>query len=80
MLELDIYGDGHGGDIVTEGTVVYDYAKKTYTITSAYGDSFKETTTGSYTDTEDFAKTVVYKDGTLFMTREVKTWPLVPAK
>ena len=70
-----LYGDGHGGNRVTEGTVVYDYARKTYTITSAY-DDFKETTTGSYTDTEDVAKTVAYKDGALFMTREVTTRPV----
>jgi hypothetical protein len=75
-----LYGDGHGGDIVTEGTAVYEFARKTYTITSSYGDGFKETTTGSYTDTEDSAKTVVYKDGVLFMTREVKTRPIVAGK
>ena len=75
-----LYGDGHGGDIVTEGTAVYNYAKKTYTITSSYGDGFKETTTGSYTDTEDSAKTMVFKDGVLFMTREVKTHPFVSEK
>jgi hypothetical protein len=75
-----LYDDGHGGDIVTEGTAVYNYAKKTYIVTSSYGDGFKETTTGSYSDTEDSAKTVVYKDGVLFMTREVKTRPLVPGK
>jgi len=71
-----LYGNGRGGDILTEGTAVYDYAKKTYTITSSYGDGFKEITTGSYTDTEDSAKTVVHKDGVLFMTREVKTHPV----
>lgn len=70
-----LYGDGHGGEIVTEGTAVYDYARKTYTITSSYGDGFNETTKGSYTDAQDFAKTVVYKDGTLFMTRETTTRP-----
>ena len=75
-----LYGNGPGGDIVTEGMAVYDYARKTYTITSSYGDGFKETTTGSYTDTEDSAKTVVYKDGALLMTREVKTRPIVAGK
>jgi hypothetical protein len=73
-----LYGNSHGGDIVTEGAIVYDYAKKTYTSTSSYGDGFKEITTGSYTDTEDVAKTVVYKDGVSSMTREVVTRP-VPA-
>ena len=71
-----LYADGQGGDMVTEGIVHYDLKHKTYTITSAYGD-FKETTTGSYTDTEDVAKTVVYKNGTLFMTRTVITRPVV---
>jgi len=75
-----LYGDNHAGDIMTEGTAVYEFAKKTYTITSSYGDGFKEATTGSYTDTEDSAKTVVYKDGVLFMTREVKTRPIVAGK
>jgi hypothetical protein len=75
-----LYGDNHAGDIVTEGTAAYDYTKKTYTSISSYGDGFKETTTGSYTDTEDSAKTVVYKDGVLFMTREVKTRPTVAGK
>ena len=71
-----LFDDGYGGDIVTCGTAVYDYAKRTYTIASSYGDGFKETTTGSYTDKEDFAKTVVYKDGVLFMTREARTSPM----
>jgi hypothetical protein len=75
-----LYGDGHAGDIVTEGTAIYDYARKTYSIISSYGDGFKETTTGSYTDTEDSAKTVGYKEGVLFMTREVKTRPIVAGK
>jgi hypothetical protein len=70
------YSDEHGRDVVTEATIVYDYTKKTYTITSSYG-AFRETTTGSYTGTEDTAKTVVYKDGELFMTREVKTRQLL---
>jgi len=41
--------------------------QENYTITSSYGDGFKETTTGSYTDTEDSAKTVGYKEGVLFI-------------
>jgi len=75
-----LYGDGNGGNIVTEATVVYDFGKKTYKMNSSYGDGFKETTTGSYTDTEDIAKTVVYKAGALFMTREVVTRPVLPIK
>ncbi len=74
LKNFGLYGDGQGGDTVTEGAVNYDFKHKTYAITSSYGD-FKETTTGSYTDTEDVAKTVVYKDGALFMTRVVVTRP-----
>ena|ERR1700733_12547318 len=65
-----LYSGGHGGDVITESAVVYDYAKKTYTGTSSYGDGFKEITTGSYTSTNDFSNTLVYKNGALFMTRE----------
>jgi hypothetical protein len=75
-----LFGDGHGGDVVTEGTLVNDYVKKTYTATSSYGDGFKETTAGSYTDKEDFAKTMVYKNGVLFMTREATTHPVTSSK
>jgi hypothetical protein len=75
-----LYGDGKGEDILTEGVAVYDYAKKTYSITSSYGDGFNEITTGSYTATEDSAKTVVEKNGSLFMTQEVKTYPNVTTK
>lgn len=74
-----LFGNAQGGQIVTQGTAVYDYAKKTYAITSTYGDGYEEITTGSYTPKEDFAKTVVYKDGILFMTRDTKTIPSAPA-
>lgn len=67
-----LYGDGQGGNRVTEGTLISDFAKKTYTITSRY-DDYQESTTGSYTDTEDVSKTLVYKSGGLFLTRELIT-------
>jgi len=73
------YSDGHGGDVMTESAVIYDYAKKTYTGTSLYGDGFKEITTGSYTSTNDYSSTLVYKNGALFMTREVSATRVSPA-
>ena len=76
LKEYGLFGDGHGGDILTEGMPVYDYAKKTYTITSSYGDGFNEITTGSYTEREDSARTEVYKDGVLSMRRDVMTRPV----
>jgi hypothetical protein len=74
-----LYSDSHGGDAITESAVVYDYAKKTYTGTSSYGDGFKEITTGSYNSTNDFSHTLVYKNGALFMTREVSATCASPA-
>jgi hypothetical protein len=73
-----LYGDGHGGDTMTEGVVVYNFAKKTFTGTSSYGDGFKEITTGFYTSTNDFSRTVLYKNGAVFMTREVTATPVPP--
>ncbi|MEI7809755.1 MAG: hypothetical protein WCJ07_14855 [Verrucomicrobiota bacterium] len=75
-----LYRDSHGDDMMTEGTVVYNYAKKTYTITSSFGAGFNETTTGSYTDTEDHANSKVYQSGALFMSREVVTRPFISKK
>jgi hypothetical protein len=75
-----LYGDGHGGDIVTEGLIVYDYEKKIYAASAAYGEGFKEITVGSYSKTESSDRTLVYKDGVLSMTREVKTRPVVEKK
>jgi len=72
-----LYADSQGNPLVTVGVGKYDATHKTYTVTSAYGEGFKETTQGVYTDTEDTAKTVVLKNGVLFMTRVVKTHPLV---
>lgn len=68
------------GEVVTEGTVVYDYEKKIYAITSNYGEDFKEITVGSYSDTESSDRTLVYKAGVLFMTREVKSHPIAAKK
>lgn len=72
-----LYNTGQGGDTIIESAILYDYAKKTYTMSATYGD-FKEITNGSYTFEEDFAKTSIYKNGDLFLTREVITRPLSP--
>jgi hypothetical protein len=75
-----LYGDGHGGDLVIAGTVVFDTAQKTYTMSSSYGDGFKEHTTGSYSDTENSDRTLLYKNGEWFMTRETKSHPVAAGK
>jgi len=71
-----LFADGHGGDMLTEGKMSFDFSKKTYAVTSSYGDGFKETTTGVYADTEDTARTEVYQNGGLFMRREIVTRPV----
>ncbi|HVU28205.1 MAG TPA: hypothetical protein VHG71_10790 [Verrucomicrobiae bacterium] len=65
------------GDTIVEGTIVLDSEKKTYKTSSAYGDGFTEVGSGSYSDKENSEKTLVYKNGALFMTREVKSLPIV---
>ena len=72
-----LYGNGHGADLLTEGVVTIDVSKKTYLIKSAYGEGFKETTTGVCSDREDTARTVVHRNGALFMTRKVVTHPVL---
>lgn len=66
------------GETIAEGTLVYDSPKRIYAESSAYGDGFKETTVGSYSDTEDSAKSLVYQNGILVMTREAKRHPVKP--
>jgi len=71
-----LHKNRQGSDIITEGSVAYNFATKTYAITVSSQGNITETTKGSYTDTEENAKTVIYKDGVLFLTREVTTWPV----
>jgi len=63
------------GGVLTFTTSVADYDKKIYAENSSYGDGFDEITVGSYSDTENSERTMVYQNGVLFMTREVKTHP-----
>jgi hypothetical protein len=67
---------GKYGETVTEGITVLDSKKKTYKTSSSYGDGFTEAGSGSYSDKGDSGRTLVYKNGTLVMTREVKSTPL----
>jgi hypothetical protein len=69
------YGKSDGsGNRITESSATFDLQKKTYAITAAY-DDFTETGKGSYTDTEDLAQTLIYKNGVLVLTREVRSRP-----
>ena len=75
-----LYGDGHGGDLVIGGTIIYDTAKKIYAATSSYGDGFTEIGVGSYSATENSDRTLVYTNGVLFMTRETQSHPVSPTQ
>ncbi len=67
---------GKYGDMLTEQIATFDFEKKTYKTSSSYGDGFTETGSGFYSDKEDSSRALVYKNGTLFMTREVKAKPV----
>lgn len=80
LKNFGLYADGQADDVVVEGTWVYDYDRKVYAGTSTYGNGFQEITVGSYSATESSDKVMVYRNGVLFMTRYVKTHPVLPAK
>jgi hypothetical protein len=63
------------GDTLTEATTVFDPARKVSASTSNYGDGFMEISVMSYSDREMTSRTLVFKNGVLFMTRDVKAWP-----
>lgn len=68
------------GDTLTEATMVFDPARKIYAQTGTYAGGFMEISVGSYSDKEMSNHTLVYKDGVLFTTRDVKTWSITRAK
>jgi hypothetical protein len=68
------------GDTLTEATMIFDPRKKISASTSTYGEGFMEISVGSCSDTEMSDHTLVYKDGVLFMTRDVKTSPITKAR
>ena len=75
---LKVYGlfpDEEGKDVLTESTVTYNFKKKTFSMNSTYLD-FKESVSGSYSDTQSTVKATAYKDGVLVMTRETITRPV----
>jgi hypothetical protein len=63
-------------DAVTEATMIFDPEKKLTASTSTYGGGFMEISISSASDNEMSVHGRVYKNGVLFLTREVKTRPL----
>jgi hypothetical protein len=63
------------GDKLTHATVVLDPEKKISATSAIYGD-FAEISVGSSSPDELSDHTLVYKNGILFMTRDIKIHPL----
>jgi hypothetical protein len=68
------------GDTIIEGRIVYDLHKKIFAMNSAYGDGFTELGVGFYSDPESSSRTLVFKNGALFCTRESTTTPGTKSK
>jgi hypothetical protein len=62
--------NGKGRPMISESRVYPDFTNKTYIAKAVYGD-FIESTTGSYTDTNEICKSLIYKNGVLFLTRDL---------
>ncbi len=65
------------GDALVESTVNVDPVKKVFAETATYEGGFLEIVVGTYSDEEISERSLVYKNGVLFMTREAKTTPIV---
>jgi hypothetical protein len=63
-------------DTVTEATMIFDTEKKLTASTSSYGGGFMEISISSASENEMSVHGRVFKNGVLFLTREVKTRPL----
>jgi len=63
------------GNMISEQTSVYDFDKKIYATSGAYGDGFTELGVGSYTDKAETSRTLAYKNGVLYLTRDVTVTP-----
>jgi len=63
-------------DTLNSGDVIFDVKAKTYSSKITYSDGYMETTTGSYSDTENDSHTLVYQNGALVMTRDSTNRPI----
>jgi hypothetical protein len=66
-------------DTITEATMIFDPEKKITASTSTYGGGYMELSVTSASDNEMSGRGLVYKNGVLFLTRDVKTRPVSPA-
>jgi hypothetical protein len=66
----------HFGDTLTEATMIFDSDRKISASTASYAGGFMEISVGSHSEKEMSDHTLVFKDGVLFMTRDVLTRPI----
>ena len=66
---------GIAGGSLAEGTIVFDPERRVSAFTGTHGE-FMQISVGTYSDTEAFTRMLVYKNGVLAVTREVKLWPI----
>ncbi len=63
------------GETIVEGRIVYDFQKKVYALNSAYGSGVTELGVGSYSDTENSSRTLIFTNGLLLCERISTTKP-----
>ncbi len=63
------------GETLTEETMLYDFDKKISASTSRYAGGFMEITVASFSEKELSGRALAYKDGVLYLTREVTISP-----
>jgi len=68
------------GDTLTHSTIVYDFEKGVLASTSSYQPGFVEISIQTFSNEEESAHTLVYRDGVLFLTRDSKTRPITKAR
>jgi len=66
---------GYFSNMVTEATITFDTKAKTFAAKASFATGFTETSTGSYSDTEESSHTVTQLYGEYFMTRDETTRP-----
>ena len=69
IKQWGLFGDG-----VTEETMIFDLDKRISASTSTYAGGFMEIAVGSFSKNEMSGRALAYKNGVLYLTREVKTW------
>lgn len=70
IKQWGLFGDG-----VTEETMLFDLKKKISSSTSTYAGGFMEISVGSFSEMEASGRAQAFKNGVLYLTREVRTWP-----